>query len=97
MDEWDSKRISRFGQLFSCHLAECDNNRRLIIRVAQMQVTLLLNLSDTLSAQELKDLAKIAEAQGKSIERVLFEAAKALLSRMGSSHRAGKAEGRGAA
>lgn len=41
-----------------------------------MQATLHLNLSDALSAAELRQLLAAAEAQGKSIERVLFEAAR---------------------
>lgn len=42
-----------------------------------MTATLHLNLSDTLNADELRELTAIATAEGKSLERVLFEAAKA--------------------
>lgn len=42
-----------------------------------MTATLLLNLSDTLNAEELRELTAIATAAGKPLERVLFEAAKA--------------------
>lgn len=40
-----------------------------------MQATLHLNLSDALSADELRELTGIAAAEGKTLERVLFEAA----------------------
>lgn len=40
-----------------------------------MTATLHLNLSDALSAEELRELTGIAEAEGKTLERVLFEAA----------------------
>ena len=42
-----------------------------------MTATLLLNLSDTLNADELRELTAIATAENKTLERVLFEAAKA--------------------
>ena len=42
-----------------------------------MTATLKLNLSDTLNADELRLLTAIATAEGKTLERVLFEAAKA--------------------
>lgn len=42
-----------------------------------MNATLNLNLSDALNADELRELTAIAITEGKSLERVLFEAAKA--------------------
>ncbi len=42
-----------------------------------MTATLQLNLSDTLNADELRELTAIATSQNKPLERVLFEAAKA--------------------
>lgn len=44
-----------------------------------MQATLLLNLSDALDAEELETLTALAQRDGKTIERVLFEAAKSLV------------------
>lgn len=41
-----------------------------------MTATLLLNLSDTLSAEELRELTAIATETNRSLERVLFEAAR---------------------
>ena len=41
-----------------------------------MTATLQLNLSDTLSAEELRELAFIATSQNKTLEKVLYEAAK---------------------
>lgn len=43
-----------------------------------MHATLDLNLADALNADELRELTKIAQTVNKPIERVLFEAAKAL-------------------
>lgn len=43
-----------------------------------MEATLQLNLADALSAEELRCLTEIAAREGKTIERVLFEAAKAV-------------------
>jgi hypothetical protein len=41
-----------------------------------MTATLQLNLSDTLSADELRELTFIATSQNKTLEKVLYEAAK---------------------
>jgi len=41
-----------------------------------MTATLQLNLSDTLSADELRELTYIATSQNKTLEKVLYEAAK---------------------
>lgn len=40
-----------------------------------MTATLHLNLGDALTAEELRELTAIATAEGKPLERVLFEAA----------------------
>ena len=42
-----------------------------------MTATIQLQLADALSPAELRELAELAAARGISIERVLFEAAKA--------------------
>lgn len=41
-----------------------------------MTATLQLNLSNTLSADELRELTYIATSQNKTLEKVLYEAAK---------------------
>lgn len=41
-----------------------------------MTATLNLNLSDALTGDELRELTLIATTEGKSLERVLFEAAR---------------------
>lgn len=46
-----------------------------------MTATLQLNLSSALSADELRELTGIAAAEGKTLERVLFEAAQERASR----------------
>lgn len=46
-----------------------------LIKLDNMKATLQLNLSDALNADELRELTAIAEAEDKTIERVLFEAA----------------------
>lgn len=43
-----------------------------------MEATLKLNLSDALNADELRELTEIARRERKPLERVLYEAAKAL-------------------
>ena len=46
-----------------------------------MRATLNLNLSDALTADELRELTAIATTEGKPLEKVLFEAARDLASR----------------
>lgn len=46
-----------------------------------MTATLQLNLSEALTADELAEVVDLAKRTGKSIERVLFEAARDLADR----------------
>lgn len=46
-----------------------------------MRATLNLNLSDALTADELRELTAIATTEGKPLEKVLFEAARDLANR----------------
>lgn len=47
-----------------------------------MRATLNLNLSDALNAEELRELTETANQEHKTIERLLFEAAKDLVRRI---------------
>lgn len=53
-----------------------------------MQATLQLNLSDALTANELRELTAAAAARKVPVERLLFEAARALAAK--SKRGAGK-------
>lgn len=44
-----------------------------------MEAYLKLNLGDTLNSEELSQLTELATREGKTLERVLYEAAKELL------------------
>lgn len=50
-----------------------------------MKATLELNLGDALNAEELRELTEIATRERKSLERVLYEAAKALVTKVTTS------------
>jgi len=56
----------------------------------QMRATLELNLSDALSGEELRELTVVAQERKQSIEKLLFEAAKALIAKIHEERSSGK-------
>lgn len=55
-----------------------------------MNATLKLNLTDSLNIEELTQLVELAREQGKSLERVLYEAAKEMAAKIRSQKAQGK-------